>query len=108
MYRYLPTALLLTFVFAISTLVAAQDGAPATEDATVPAAVQDNAVQNDGVQNDGVQNNDAQDSGTQVDAVPTAAEKNRDTDAAASDEEEDFIPSEDIPTDQSIAFPTDI
>lgn len=42
--------------------------------------------------------------------TPAETEDDSDLDEQgfADDEDDDFVPSEDIPTDQSIAFPTDI
>ncbi len=56
----------------------------------------------------------AQDSetGEDEDSADTPAETEDDSDldeqGFADDEDDDFVPSEDISTDQSIAFPTDI
>ncbi len=51
-------------------------------------------------------------SGEDEDSVDTPAETEDDSDldeqGFADDEDDDFVPSEDISTDQSIAFPTDI
>ena len=51
-------------------------------------------------------------SGEDEDSADTPAETEDDSDldeqGFANDEDDDFIPSEDISTDQSIAFPTDI
>ena len=56
----------------------------------------------------------AQDADTDADSSDgqeeQAADDNTDLDEGsyADEEDDDFVPSEDIPTDQSIAFPTDI
>ncbi len=51
-------------------------------------------------------------SGEHQDSADTPAQTEDDSDldeqGFANDEDDDFIPSEDISTDQSIAFPTDI
>lgn len=51
-------------------------------------------------------------SGEDEDSADTPAETEDDSDldeqGFVNDEDDDFIPSEDISTDQSIAFPTDI
>ncbi len=51
-------------------------------------------------------------SGEDEDSADTPAETEDDSDldeqGFADDEDDDFVPSEDISTDQSIAFPTDI
>ncbi len=56
----------------------------------------------------------AQDAETDTDAGDAQEEQLTDDDADldegsyVDEEDDDFVPSEDIPTDQSIAFPTDI
>lgn len=49
-----------------------------------------------------------EDEGNADSPAETEDDSDLDEQGFADDEDDDFVPSEDIPTDQSIAFPTDI
>ena len=70
-----------------------------TQEADEPAAPADEALDRD-------TSDDATDETVEASNAETPVEI--DERSYADTEEEDFVPSEDIPTDQAIAFPTDI
>jgi hypothetical protein len=85
MYRYLPTLLLLI----AGAFAWAQDSAPDDDSATP-------------------ESRETADEASEEASDAQADDSNLDEESYLDAEEEDFVPTEDIPADQAIPFPTDI